>query len=361
MGRVYNFSAGPAMLPEEVLRKAASEMLDYNGSGMSVMEMSHRGKEYMSIIQTAEKDLREIMNIPAGYKVLFLQGGASLQFAMVPMNLMVKSKKADYVHTGQWSKKAISEAKKIGTVNVVASSEKENFSRIPELDPAKFSRDADYFYIVTNNTICGTVYTKLPDTGNVPLVADMSSNILSEPVDVSKFGLIFAGAQKNIGPAGVTVVIIREDLIGKAPESIPVMLNYKTHAEEASLYNTPPCYAIYIAGLVFKWMKETGGLSAMAKRNRDKAAILYDFLDRSKLFKSPVRKEDRSIMNIPFVTGNEALDEKFIKEASGRGLKTLKGHRSVGGMRASIYNAMPVEGVKTLVAFMEEFEKANKI
>ncbi|MFH1877812.1 MAG: 3-phosphoserine/phosphohydroxythreonine transaminase [Candidatus Omnitrophota bacterium] len=359
MARIYNFSAGPAVLPEEVLKKAAEEMLDYKGCGMSVMEMSHRGKEFKKIIESAEQDLREIMGIPANYKVLFLQGGASLQFSMVPLNLMVKNKKADYVHTGQWTKKAISEAKKTGTVNVVASSEADNFTYIPELDPAKFAKDADYFYIVTNNTIYGTKYPVLPETGNVPLVADMSSNILSEAVDVSKFGLIFAGAQKNIGPAGVTIVIIREDLIGLAPESVPTLLNYKTHADEGSLYNTPPCYSIYAAGLVFEWIRRKGGIKAIEKMNYEKAGILYDHLDKSRLFKSPVRKESRSIMNVPFVTGNDELDAKFIAQASERGLKSLKGHRTVGGMRASIYNAMPVEGVKALVECMKEFEKAN--
>jgi len=360
MRKVYNFSAGPAMLPEEVLKKAASEMLDYKGCGMSVMELSHRGKEFVGIIEAAEANLRALMAIPKNYKVLFLQGGASLQFSMVPINLMQKSKKADYVHTGQWSKKAIAEAKKVGKVNIIASSEDKNFSYIPDLNPAKFSKDADYFYIVTNNTIEGTVYKKIPQTGSIPLVADMSSNILSEPIDVSQFGLIFAGAQKNIGPAGVTVVIIREDLIGKAPANTPTLLDFKTHAEEKSLYNTPPCYAIYIAGLVFEWMKQKGGVNAVAELNHEKAKILYDYFDRSKMFKSPVRKDCRSIMNVPFATNSEQLDEKFLAEASKRGLKTLKGHRSVGGMRASIYNAMPIEGVKTLVAFMEEFEKQNQ-
>jgi phosphoserine aminotransferase len=360
MADIYNFSAGPAVLPKTVLKKAADEMLDYKGSGMSVMEMSHRGKEFTKIIETAEATLRELMAIPANYKVLFLQGGASLQFAMVPLNLMINSKKADYVHTGQWSKKAISEAKKFGTVNVVASSEADNFTYIPELDPAKFSKDADYFYIVTNNTIYGTEYKKIPDTGHVPIVADMSSNILSAPVDVKKFGMIFAGAQKNIGPAGVTLVIIREDLVGKAAATVPSLLNYKTYADEKSLYNTPPCYSIYIAGLVFEWIKEQGGLAAMETRNRQKAKVLYDYLDHSALFKSPVRKECRSLMNVPFVTGDEGLDAKFIEGASKRGLKTLKGHRTVGGMRASIYNAMPLEGVKALVKFMEEFEKDHK-
>ena len=359
MARVYNFSAGPAVLPETVLKKAADEMLDYKGCGMSVMEVSHREKVFEGIIAKAEVDLREIMGIPSNYKVLFLQGGASLQFAMVPMNLMVKNKKADYVHTGMWSKKAIAEAKKFGTVNIVASSEKDKFTYIPKLDPATFSKEADYFYIVTNNTICGTTYKNIPETGYIPLIADMSSNILSEPVDVSKFGLIFAGAQKNIGPAGLTIVIIREDLAGKAPATVPTLLDYKTHIEEKSLYNTPPCYSIYIAGLVFEWIKEKGGLKEMQKINQEKAKILYDYLDQSKIFKSPVQKESRSIMNVPFVSGNEELDKKFLEGASQRGLKSLKGHRSVGGMRASIYNAMPADGIKTLVRFMEEFEKQN--
>jgi phosphoserine aminotransferase len=359
MERVYNFSAGPAVLPVEVLKKAASEMLDYKGSGVGVMELSHRGKEFTNIIQTAERHLREIMGIPDNYKVLFLQGGASLQFAMIPLNLMTKNKKADYVHTGQWSKKAIQEAKKYGEVNIVASSESDNFTRIPKLSPETFSKDADYFYIVTNNTIYGTVYKQLPDTGKVPIVADMSSNILSEAIDVSKFGVIFAGAQKNIGPAGVTIVIIRDDLMGAPLEHVPTLLNYKTHSDAGSLYNTPPTYSIYVAGLVFEWIKEKGGLSAIAKVNNQKAQILYDYLDNSQMFSSPVEKNSRSIMNVPFVTGNAELDVKFIKEASAIGLKTLKGHRTVGGMRASIYNAMPIDGVKTLVKFMAEFEKEN--
>lgn len=359
MERIYNFSAGPATLPKEVLEKAAAEMLDYQGCGMSVMELSHRGKEFSKIIEQAETLLREIMSIPKEYKVLFLQGGASLQFAAVAMNLMVKNKKADYVHTGEWTKKAIAEASKFGTVNVIASSEKDNFTYIPTLDPVNFSKDADYFYIATNNTIYGTVYAEIPQTKNIPLVADMSSNILSEPIDVKKFGLIFAGAQKNIGPAGLTIVIIREDLVGKAPENIPTLLNYKTQVENASMANTPPCYAIYIAGLVFEWIKQRGGLKAMQEINQEKAAILYDYLDRSNLFRSPVKKTYRSLMNVPFVTGNEETDKKFIAQAASRGLKTLKGHRTVGGMRASIYNAMPIEGVKALVNFMEEFEKNN--
>ncbi|MBN2484010.1 MAG: 3-phosphoserine/phosphohydroxythreonine transaminase [Candidatus Omnitrophica bacterium] len=359
MNRIYNFSAGPATLPKEVLEKAAEEMLDYKGCGMSVMEMSHRGKEFKGIIERCEATLREIMGIPNNYRVLFLQGGASLQFAMVPLNLMTKHKKADYVHTGQWTKKAITEAKKYGTVNIIASSEKENFTYIPKLSPATFSKDADYFYIVTNNTIYGTAYKTLPDTGDVPLVADMSSNILSEPIDVTKFGLIFAGAQKNIGPAGVTLVIIREDLAGHARDITPTLLDYQTHIESGSMYNTPPCYSIYIAGRVFEWIRQKGGLTAMKKINEEKAQLLYDYLDNSKLFRSPVKKEDRSLMNVPFVTGNAELDAKFIEEAGKRGLKTLKGHRTVGGMRASIYNAMPIDGIKTLVAFMREFEKEN--
>lgn len=359
MARVYNFSAGPAVLPEEVLKKAAKEMLDFKGCGMSVMEVSHRGKEFKGIIETAEAHLREIMKIPHNYNVLFLQGGASLQFAMVPLNLMTKNKKADYVHTGLWTKKAIAEAKKYGKVTIVASSENDHFTCIPKLDPSAFSKDADYFYIVTNNTIYGTVYKEIPGTGDVPLVADMSSNILSEPVDVSKFGVIFAGAQKNIGPAGLTIVIIRQDLVGGAADTVPTLLKYQTYVENGSLYNTPPSYSIYIAGLVFEWIKEQGGLEALKKINQEKAKILYDYLDASDLFSSPVQKENRSLMNVPFVTGNEELDAKFIKEAAQRGLKTLKGHRTVGGMRASMYNAMPIDGVKALVQCMEEFKKKN--
>jgi phosphoserine aminotransferase len=359
MSRPFNFSAGPAVLPLEVLKKAQEEMVDWHGSGMSVMEMSHRGKEYTAIHEGAEKNLRTLMNVPANYKILFLQGGASTQFAMIPLNLFSANKKADYINTGAWSKKAISEAKRYGNIKVVASSEKENFNHIPKLSKDMFSPDADYVHITTNNTIYGTCYPELPDTGGVTLVGDMSSDILSKPYDVSKFGLIYAGAQKNIGPSGLTIVIVREDLIGKALDITPTMLNYKTHADENSLYNTPPCYGIYIAGLVFEWMLENGGVNAMAKRNHEKAALLYDFLDNSKLFKATVEPRSRSIMNVPFVTGNEELDNKFIAEASKKGLKTLKGHRSVGGMRASIYNAMPKEGVQALVDFMEEFEGAN--
>lgn len=334
-------------------------MVDYHGTGMSVMEMSHRSKEYEAIIGGAEQNLRKLMNIPANYKVLFLQGGASLQFAMVPLNLFSASKRADYVSTGAWSKKAISEGKKFGTINVVASSEAKNFSCIPKLSPEMFSADADYVHITTNNTIYGTLFSELPDTGKIPLVADMSSNILSQEYEVSKFGLIYAGAQKNMGPSGVTVVIVREDLIGKAMSITPTMLDYKIYADENSMYNTPPCYAIYIAGLVFEWLLAKGGIKAMEKENREKAALLYNYIDQSKLFKGTVEKSSRSLMNIPFVTGNDDLDNTFISEASKKGLKTLKGHRSVGGMRASIYNAMPKEGVEALVAFMREFELRN--
>jgi phosphoserine aminotransferase len=359
MTRVCNFSAGPAVLPETVLKKASEEMLDYKGCGMSVMELSHRGKEFKGIIETAEANVREILGIPDNYKVLFLQGGASLQFAMIPLNLMKNNKKADYVHTGQWTKKAIAEAKRYIEVNVVASSETDNYTYIPELDPTQFSKDADYFYIASNNTIYGTAYKNFPETGEIPLVADMSSNIFSEPIDVSKFGVIFAGAQKNIGPAGVTLVIIRDDLVRDVPEAVPTLLGYKTHVNSGSMCNTPPCYSIYMAGLVFEWIKEIGGLEAIKKINYDKANLLYDFLDVSEMFSSPVNNESRSIMNIPFVTGVDDLDAKFIQEASENGLKTLKGHRTVGGMRASIYNAMPVAGVKALVKFMKEFEKNN--
>ena len=361
MARVYNFSAGPAVLPEPVLKKAAAELVEYGKSGMSVMEMSHRSKDYESIINAAEANLRELMNIPANYKVLFLQGGASLQFAMIPMNLLVKNKKADYIHTGQWTKMAIPEAKKFGTVNIAASSEDKKFNYIPKADKSKFSADADYFYICTNNTIEGTRYSSIPDTGNVPLVTDASSHILGEAMDVSKFGVIFAGAQKNIGPAGVTVVIIRDDLIGKAPESVPTMLNYKTHVDAKSLFNTPPTFAIYMANLVFEWMKELGGVPAMQKINEDKAKLLYDFIDNSKLFKSTVPDaKDRSFMNVPFKTDSDELNDKFLKEAKGQGFVTLSGHRLVGGMRASIYNAFPPEGVKKLVSFMKKFESENK-
>ena len=360
MSRVFNFSPGPSMLPEAVLAKAAEEMLDYEGSGQSVMEMSHRSKEYDAIIKSCEALLREVMAIPDDYKVLFLQGGASSQFAMVPMNLMTESGKADFVVTGQWAKKAHQEAARYGEANVVASSADKTFSYIPKLDPSTFTKDADYFHICWNNTIYGTRFTEIPQTGNVPLVADMSSCILSEPVDVSKFGVIYAGAQKNMGPAGLTVVIIKESLIGKAMDITPTMFNYKIHADNDSLYNTPPTYAIYICKLVLEWIKnEIGGLDKMKERNEQKAKLLYDFLDSSKMFKGTVEKECRSIMNIPFVTGSDELDKKFVAEAAARGLINLKGHRTVGGMRASIYNAMPVEGVEALINFMKEFESNN--
>ena len=359
MNRVYNFSAGPSVLPEEVLKIASNEMLDWHGCGMSVTEMSHRSKWFEEIINTAEADLRDLMNIPSNYKVLFLQGGAYTQFAMVPLNLMKKGK-ADYVNTGAWSKKAISEARKFGKVNVIASSDDAAFTYIPELDPKTFSRDADYFHITTNNTIYGTRYTEFPETGAVPLVADMSSNILSEVVDVSKFGLIYAGAQKNMGPAGVVAVIIREDLVTEANPEVPTMLQYKIHVDNGSMHNTPPCFSIYVCGLVYKWLKKLGGIPAMQKINEDKAAILYDYLDNSNMFKGTVVKKDRSLMNVPFVTGNKELDARFVKDAEKKGFVNLKGHRSVGGMRASIYNAMPVEGVKALITFMKEFEAENR-
>lgn len=360
MKRVYNFSAGPSMLPESVLRRAADEMLDYQGSGQSVMEMSHRSKVYEGIIGSAESLLREVMNIPDNYKVLFLQGGASSQFAMIPLNLMTGTNKADFVLTGQWATKAYKEAARYGTANVIASSKDKTFTYIPELDPATFTKDADYFHICMNNTIYGTKYTTLPETGNVPLIADISSCVLSEPIDVSKFGLLYAGAQKNMGPAGLTVVIIREDLIGHAMEKTPTMFNYQTHSDNDSMFNTPPCYSIYVCMLVLDWLKnEIGGLAEMKKINEKKAGILYNFLDNSKLFKGTVVPKDRSLMNIPFITGNDEIDAKFVKEVSAAGFVNLKGHRSVGGMRASIYNAMPVEGVEKLVAFMTEFEKNN--
>lgn len=348
------------MLPEAVLKKAADEMLDYQGSGQSVMEMSHRSKVYDGIIKEAEALLREVMNIPDNYKVLFLQGGASSQFAMVPLNLLNKSKKADYVITGQWAKKAFKEAQRYGDVKAVASSEDKTFSYIPKLDKATFTPDADYFYICVNNTIYGTVYHELPDTGDVPLVGDISSCVLSEPIDVSKFGILLAGAQKNMGPAGVTVVIIREDLIGNAMDITPTMFDYKTHADNDSMFNTPPCYSIYMVKLVLEWIKnEVGGLEKMKELNEKKAKLLYDFLDNSKLFKGTVVPEDRSLMNVPFVTGDSELDAKFVKESTEAGFVNLKGHRSVGGMRASIYNAMPYEGVEKLVEFMKKFEEEN--
>ncbi len=360
MARVYNFSAGPSVLPESVLKRAAEEMLDYQGSGQSVMEMSHRSKVYDAIIKECEALLREIMNIPDNYKVLFLQGGASSQFAMIPLNLLNKSGKADFILTGQWATKAYKEAARYGEAKVIASSKDKTFSYIPEWDEAEFTKDADYFHICMNNTIYGTKFTKLPETGDVPLVADISSCILSEPIDVSRFGILYAGAQKNMAPAGLTVVIIREDLIGNAQEITPTMFNYQTHAENDSMFNTPPCYTIYVCKLVLEWLKnEIGGLENMKAINEKKAAVLYDFLDSSNLFKGTVEKKDRSLMNVPFITGDEELDAKFVKEATAAGFVNLKGHRSVGGMRASIYNAMPMEGVEKLVAFMKAFEEAN--
>ena len=359
MARVYNFSAGPAVLPEEVLKEAADEMLDYRGTGMSVMEMSHRSKAFETIINEAEADLRELMNIPDNYKVLFLQGGASQQFAMIPMNLM-KNRKAAYIVTGQWAKKAFQEAKIYGDAVEVASSADKTFSYIPDCSDLPIPEDADYVYICENNTIYGTKYKTLPNTKGHILVSDVSSCFLSEPVDVTKYGIIYGGVQKNVGPAGVVIVIIREDLITEdVLPGTPTMLRYKIHADAGSLYNTPPAYGIYICGKVFKWLKKQGGLAAMKERNEKKAKILYDFLDESKLFKGTVKKEDRSLMNVPFVTGDADLDAQFVKEAKEAGFENLKGHRTVGGMRASIYNAMPIEGVEKLVEFMREFEKNN--
>ncbi len=361
MSRVYNFSAGPSMLPETVLKKAAAEMLDYQGSGQSVMEMSHRSKVYDGIIKEAQRLLREVMGIPDNYKVLFLQGGASSQFAAVPMNLMTKSGKADYVLSGQFSTKAYKEAARYGDCKVVASSKEDNFSHIPALDPSEFRPDADYFHICMNNTIYGTVWHDLPQTGNVPLVADISSCILSKPIDVSKFGLLYAGAQKNVAPAGLTIVIVRDDLLGEPMEFTPTMFNYKVMAENDSMYNTPPCWPIYICKLVLEWIQnDIGGLEEMEKRNVRKAQLLYDFLDSSSLFKACAEKDSRSIMNVTFVTGDKDLDAKFVKESEAAGFVNLKGHRSVGGMRASIYNAMPEEGVAKLVEFMKKFEQENK-
>ena len=357
--RVYNFSAGPAVLPEEVLKEAADEMLDYKGTGMSVMEMSHRSKAYDAIIKDAEKDIRDLMNIPDNYKVLFLQGGASQQFAAVPMNLM-KNGKAAYIITGQWAKKAYQEAQKYGEAVAVASSAGKTFSYIPDCSDLDIPEDADYVYICENNTIYGTKFWQLPNTKGKDLVADVSSCFLSEPVDVTKYGVIYGGVQKNVGPAGVVIAIIREDLIrDDVNPATPTMLKWKTQADADSLYNTPPCYGIYICGKVFKWIKKMGGLEAMKAHNEKKAKILYDFLDQSKLFKGTVEKKDRSLMNVPFITGNEELDAKFVKEATAAGFVNLKGHRTVGGMRASIYNAMPIEGVEKLVEFMKKFEAEN--
>ena len=359
MSRVYNFSAGPAVLPEEVLKEAQEEMLDYRGCGMSVMEMSHRSKVFQNIIDEAEADLRDLMGIPSNYKVLFLQGGASLQFSMIPMNLM-KNGVADYIVTGQWAKKAYAEAQKYGKANKIASSEDKTFSYIPDCSDLPISPDADYVYICENNTIYGTKYKKLPNTKGKTLVADVSSCFLSEPVNVSDYGIIYGGAQKNIGPAGMVISIVRDDLItDNVLPGTPTMMKFKTHADAGSLYNTPNCYCIYMCGKVFKWLKKMGGLEVMKQRNEEKAKLLYDFLDQSKLFKGTVVPEDRSLMNVPFITGNADLDAKFVKESKEAGLENLKGHRTVGGMRASIYNAMPKEGVEALVAFMKKFEEEN--
>ena len=356
MGRVYNFSAGPAVLPEEVLKEAAAEMLDYQGCGMSVMEMSHRSSMFQNIIDEAEADIRELMGIPSNYKVLFMQGGASLQFAMIPMNFM-KNRVADYIVTGAWAKKAWKEAQKFGQANCIASSEDKTFSYIPDCSDLPISPDADYVYICENNTIYGTKYKKLPNTKGKDLISDVSSCFLSDPVNVEDYAMIYGGVQKNVGPAGVVIAIIREDLItDDVLPGTPTMMTYKTHADNGSMFNTPPCYSIYICGKVFKWLKKNGGLSAMKEMNEKKAAVLYNYLDQSNLFKGTVRVEDRSLMNVPFVTGNKELDALFVKEAKAAGFENLKGHRSVGGMRASIYNAMPYEGVEALVKFMAEFE-----
>lgn len=364
MTRVYNFSAGPALLPEEVLREAAEEMLDYRGCGMSVMEMSHRSSTFRDIIGQAEQDLRELADIPDNYRVLFLQGGGSTQFSMVPMNLMRGADgapgHADYIVTGSWSKKAYAEAQRFGDARCIGGSADTGFDRIPNLSEVRVNPDADYVYICHNETIHGTVYRELPDALGKPLVSDMSSCFLSEPIDVERYGLIFAGAQKNVGPAGVVIVIVREDLISEGDlPGVPTMLQYRTHADAGSLYNTPPCYAIYMCGKVFKWLKAQGGLEAMRDRNVEKAKLLYDYLDQSSLFKGTVHREDRSLMNVPFVTGDAELDSKFVAAATQAGLTNLKGHRSVGGMRASIYNAMPIEGVHALVDFMRDFESAT--
>ena len=362
MARVYNFSAGPAVLPESVLEEAAAEMLDYKGTGMSVMEMSHRSAAFKGIIDEAEADLRELMGIPDNYKVMFLQGGATLEFAGIPMNLLnPENPKADYIVSGGWSKKAYKEAKLYGDINLVASSEDENFTYVPDVDKLEIRPDADYVYICENETVYGNKYHKLPETGDVPLVADVSSCFLSEPIDVTKYGVIYGGVQKNIGPAGVVIVIAREDLIREdVLPFTPNIMRWKVQADAGSMSNTPPCYGIYICGKVFKWIKAQGGLEGMAKINREKAAILYDYLDSTDFYQAPVRKEDRSIMNVPFVTGDAELDKKFVAEAKAAGIENIKGHRSVGGMRASIYNAMPVAGVQALVDFMKKFEAENK-
>jgi phosphoserine aminotransferase len=359
VGRVYNFSAGPAQLPVSVLERAQEELLSYQEKGMSVMEMSHRSSDFKKIIERTEELIRELMEIPETYRVLFIQGGASLQFSMVPLNLLKDGGHAYYVNTGSWSKKALSEAKKIGEAKILASSDDQNFTYIPELDLQQINEQTDYVHITTNNTIEGTRFTKFPNTGHVPLVADASSNILSEQWDVSKFGLIYAGAQKNLGISGLTIVIIREDLIGHAKADIPTMLNYETYTKNNSLYNTPPTFAIYITMLLMEWLKEQGGVAAIEERNKEKANLLYKAIEDSKLFYSNVKREDRSLMNIPFMTDSDELNKLFVKEAEQEGLHQLKGHRSVGGMRASIYNAMPIEGVKALVDFMNEFERKH--
>lgn len=360
MSRVYNFSAGPGVLPESVLKRAAAELFEYGDSGMSVMEMSHRSKAYMDIITGTESRLRSLMNIPENYHVLFLQGGASLQFTMIPMNLMTINKKCDIINTGVWTQKSIIEAKKFGTVNIAASSEDRIFAYIPAFETLKLSADADYVHICYNNTIYGTKYSSLPDTGSIPVIADMSSCILSEQCNVNDYGLIFAGAQKNIGPAGVTIVIIRKDLMDRIPENLPSMLDYRVHAENGSMFNTPPTYGIYMAKLIFEWLEEMGGVAGMEKINRHKASLLYNFLDESKMFRGIVDRDSRSLMNVTFKTASPELDSKFIKEAEKNGFVSLAGHKTAGGMRASIYNAMPVEGVEKLVAFMKEFEAGNR-
>lgn len=358
--RVYNFSAGPSMLPESVLNQAADEMLDYEGTGESVMEMSHRSPEFEKIIEEAESLIRELMDIPNNYKVLFLQGGASTQFAAIPLNFMNGSGKADFVVSGSWSKKAAKEASRYGDVKVVASSEGENFSCVPDMDSSTFRKDADYFYICLNETVHGNIMRNLPETGDVPLIADISSCFLSEPIDVSRFGMLYGGAQKNIAPAGLTICIIREDLLGNARDITPTMLNYDIMAKKGSMYNTPPCWNIYMCGLVMKWIKKLGGLPEMKRRNEAKAKILYDALDESKMFRGTVRKQDRSLMNVPFVTESEELNKEFIKGCADNGMINIKGHRSVGGMRASIYNAMPIQGVEKLVEYMKQFEIEHK-
>ena len=359
MARVFNFSAGPAVLPEDVLAQASAEMLDWEGSGMSVMEMSHRGREFISIAEEAEADLRELLAVPANYKVLFLQGGATMQFGMVPLNLLRNQTSADYINTGEWSKKAIKEAKLFGKVNIAASAEDKNFSYAPAQDTWRLDPDAGYVHYCSNETIGGVEFNWVPDTGSVPLVADMSSHMLSRPVDISRFGLIYAGAQKNIGPAGLVIVIVRDDLLGHARAGTPSMLDYKVQAEAQSMSNTPPTYAWYVAGLVFKWIKREGGLAGMERRAIEKSKLLYDLIDASSFFKNPVRKSDRSRMNVPFTLADTKLDDAFLKGAEARGMVQLKGHRSVGGMRASIYNAMPIEGVRELAAYMREFEKQH--